>query len=182
MLCNLFFLYFPTGIKSMSLQAALAIANIVTTLFGTFANGFDIMAYYRNPRLRTIQNTIFLLLAITGIGVTAFAQLIFVFAILSGLLLNYSCILWGIPAIVSSLLLELSLVTIVILSVQSYITLTYPYPCQSIITKSCLNLYYLSFLGFFILLQTLAIVLYIRRAWYYCLSNHHCGFYVVLDI
>jgi hypothetical protein len=73
----------------MSLQAALAIANIVTTLFGTFANGFDIMAYYRNPRLRTIQNTIFLLLAITGIGVTAFAQLIFVFAILSGLLVNY---------------------------------------------------------------------------------------------
>jgi hypothetical protein len=53
--------------KAMSLQAALAMVNIVMPLFGTLVNGLVVMAYYRNPRLRTIQNTIFLLLAITDI-------------------------------------------------------------------------------------------------------------------
>ena len=149
---NVHFLYFPTGIKAMSLQAALAIANIVASLFGTLANGLVIMAYYRNPRLRTIQNTIFLLLAITDVGVTAFVQPIFVVAIISSLLGNYSCILWGLQAILSSLFLELSLVTIAILSLQSYITLAYPYRWQSIITKSRLNLVFV-FSWLFILLK-----------------------------
>jgi hypothetical protein len=153
---NVHFLYFPTGIKAMSLQAALAIANIVASLFGTLANGLVIMAYYRNPRLRTIQNTIFLLLAITDVGVTAFVQLIFVVAIISSLLGNHSCILWELQTILSFLFLELSLVTIAILSVQSYITLAYPYRWQSIITKSRLNLVFV-FSWLFILLKTLAI-------------------------
>ena len=153
---NAHVLYFPTGIKAMSLEAALAITNIVTSLFGTLANGLVIMAYYRNPRLRTIQNTIFFLLAITDVGVTAFVQPIFAVAILSGLLGNHSCILWGIQTILSSLFLELSLVTIAILSVQSYITLAYPYRWQSIITKSRLNLVFV-FSWLFILLKPLAI-------------------------
>ena len=153
---NVHFLYFPTGIKAMSLQAALAMANIVTSLFGTFANGLVIMAYYRNPRLRTIQNTIFFLLAITDIGVTAFVQPIFAVAILSGLLGNHSCILWGLKTILSFLFLELSLVTIVILSVQSDITLAYPYRWQSIITKFRLNLVFI-FSWLLIFLKNLAI-------------------------
>jgi hypothetical protein len=49
----------------MSLQAALAMVSFVMSLFGKLANGLVIMAYYRNPRLRTMQNTIFLLLSIT---------------------------------------------------------------------------------------------------------------------
>jgi hypothetical protein len=153
---NVHVLYFPTGIKAISLEAALAIANIVTSLFGTFANGLVIMAYYRNPRLRTIQNTIFLLLAITDIGVTAFAQPIFVVATLRGLLGSHSCILWGLQAISSFLFLELSLVTIAVLSVQSYITLAYPYRWQNIITNSRLNFMFI-FSWLLVLLKTLAI-------------------------
>ena len=37
--------------------------NILTSFLGTLANGVVIAAYYHNRRLRTIQNTIFLLLA-----------------------------------------------------------------------------------------------------------------------
>ena len=150
------FQHFPTGIKAMSLQAALAMTNIATSLFGTLANGLVIMAYCRSARLRTIQNTIFLLLAITDVSVTAFAQPIFVVAILRGLLGNHSCILWGLDTILSLFFLELSLVTIVILSLQSYITLAYPYRWQSIITKSRLNLV-IAFSWLLILLKNLAI-------------------------
>jgi hypothetical protein len=150
------FLYFPTGIKTMSIQAALAMANIAMSLFGTLANVLVIMAYYRSVRLRTVQNTMFLLLAITDVSITAFAQPVFVVAILRGLLGNHSCILWGLDTILSFLFVELSLVTIVILSLQSYITLAYPYRWQSIITRSRLNLVFV-FSWLFILLKTLSI-------------------------
>ena len=94
-LCSVSLYQFPTGIKSMSLHAALAMTNIVTSLLGTLANGLVIMAYYRNPGLRTIQNTIFFLLAITDIGVTAFVQPIFAVAILSSLLGNHIVAFYG---------------------------------------------------------------------------------------
>ena len=153
---SVIFLYFPTGIKTMSIQAALAMANISMSLFGTLANVLVIMAYYRSVRLRTVQNTMFLLLAITDVSITAFAQPVFVVAILRGLLGNHSCILWGLDTILSFLFVELSLVTIVILSLQSYITLAYPYRWQSIITRSRLNLVFV-FSWLFILLKTLSI-------------------------
>ena len=46
----------------------IVIINILASFCGTLANGFVIMAYHRNPRLRTIQNTLFFLLAITDIS------------------------------------------------------------------------------------------------------------------
>jgi hypothetical protein len=150
------FLYFPTGIKALSLQAVLAMTNIFISLFGTLANGLIIMAYYRSPRLRTVQNKIFFLLAITDIGATAICEPVFVGAILTGLLGNHSCILWGLETILSFLFLDLSLVTIVILSLQSYITLAYPYRWQSLITKSRLNLVFV-FSWLLISLKTLTI-------------------------
>jgi hypothetical protein len=93
MLCDLFYAYIPTGTKTIALQTAVAIINIIIALFGTLANSLVIMAYYRNPRLRTIQNTIFFVLAITDISVTAFVEPTFVAVILSGFSGNLSCFL-----------------------------------------------------------------------------------------
>ena len=45
------------------------VVNIVTSVLGTLANGIVMTAYYRNRRLKTIQNTIFLLLAATDISI-----------------------------------------------------------------------------------------------------------------
>ena len=49
-----------SSIKNVTLQTVLVMINIVASLFGTLANGLIIMAYYRNRRLRTVQNTIFM--------------------------------------------------------------------------------------------------------------------------
>ena len=156
-LCNasLYFQYFPTGIKAMAVHAGLAMTNITISLFGTLANALVIMAYYRDHRLRTIQNRVFFLLAVTDICVTAFVQPIFAVATLSGLLGKHSCILWALDTVLSFPSMELSLVTVVILSLQSYITLAYPYHWQSVITRSRLNMVIL-FSWFLILLKTLA--------------------------
>ena len=66
--------YFILSGQKASAWKAVAVANIIIALFGTVFNSLVIMAYYFNPRLRTIQNTIFLLLAITDINVTAFLE------------------------------------------------------------------------------------------------------------
>ena len=144
------------NIKAIALQTALVMVNIVASFFGTLANGLVMMAYYRNRRLRTVQNTIYMLLAITDFSVTAFLQPIYVISILSGLLGNNMCILQALYIMLSFLFLELSLVTIGILSLQSSITLAYPYHCQSIITKRRLIVaFVVSWL--FVLLKSLAI-------------------------
>ena len=65
-------MFIPIGVEDTASQVALAIINIFISLFGTLANGLVIMAYHRNRHLRSIQNTIFCLLAITDFSVTAF--------------------------------------------------------------------------------------------------------------
>ncbi len=154
--------YSPTDKEVIILQAAVAILNIVIALFGTLANSLVIISYYRNHRLRTIQNTIFLLLAITDINVTAFVEPTYAAAILSSLQLlgkRHNCLLWDIGTILSQLFLGLSLITIVILSLQTYITLAYPYHWQIMITKSRFNLT-IVFSWLLILLLTLAVILH----------------------
>lgn len=112
------------------------IINIINAFFGTLANGLVITAYYRNPRLRTIQNVILCLLAITDVTVTTFVEPIFATAILRGLLGKRDCTIWDISIISSWFFLGLSSSTIAILNIQCYITLAYPFQFQSIITKS----------------------------------------------
>lgn len=132
--CTAAEIYFATTLEIIAAKTVFAVLHIVLSFFGTLANGLVIMAYYRNLGLRTIQNTIFFVLAITDIGVTAFLQPTYVAAELSSLLGKRYCLLWDIVSLSSMALIFLSLVTIVILSLQSYITLAYPYRFQSIIT------------------------------------------------
>ena len=135
-MCEMSFLHIPTGLKMIALQYAIAIINIPIAFFGAMANGFVIMAYYRIPRPRSIQNTIFLLLAITDFSVTALVEPMYVTAIFSSLLGKHNCLLWDINATLSKLFVGLSLVTGAILSLQSYITLAYPYHWRGMLTKS----------------------------------------------
>ena len=136
MICVVTPVHIPAGLKAISLKAAMAIINAAIALFGTLANGLVIMAYYRNPRLRTIQNTIFLLLAVTDIAVSAFVEPMYVAAIFNTLLGKRNCLLWDVTSALAMLFWQLSLVASAILSLQSYITLAYPYHYQTIITKS----------------------------------------------
>jgi hypothetical protein len=133
-------IYFTSNMKVITVQTVILICNILISFFGTLANSLVIMAYYRNPHLRTIENTIFLLLAITDISVTALGQPAYVTAGFRVLLGKRDCLVWDIAILSSSLFLGLSLLTITILSLQSYITLAYPYRFQMIITKRRLKI------------------------------------------
>ena len=158
-MCKISNIPIPTGPKSIALQAAVAVVNIVIVLFGTLANGLVIMAFYRNSRLRTIQNTIFFLLAITDFSVNAFVEPMFVAAIINDLLEKRNCFLWDVNAMLFKLFIGLSLVTIAILSLESYITLAYPYRFHSIITKFRLTV---TIVFSWLLVSTLTIAFFLR--------------------
>ena len=140
MKCEVSLVHPPTGVKAISLEIAVLVINIVIALFGTVANGLIIMSFYRNPRLRTIQNKILILLAFTDFCVCAIVQPIYVAAVANSLLGKHICLLWDMRVMLTKLFLGLSLITITILSLQMYLTLAYPYHCKNIITKSRLNI------------------------------------------
>lgn len=112
------------------------VINILLSLIGTVANGLIILAYCRNRRLRTIQNLIFFLLAFTDISVTALIQPMLV-AVNFGAIFESTnfCLILRICGLLSFVCVNLSLTTIAILSLQSFVTLAYPYRYQNIITK-----------------------------------------------
>ena len=137
--CFTFHFHFSTEIKAISLQCAVAIINIAIAFFGTVANGLVILVYHHNPRLRTIQDKVFFLLAVTDIIVNAFIEPAYVVATLMDFLGNSSCLLWSIIHVSSSFFLELSQALLFLLTLQSYITLAYPYHWRSIMTTFRFN-------------------------------------------
>ena len=136
---------------------ATIVINIPLSLLGTVANGLIILAYCRNRRLRTIQNLIFFLLAFTDISVTAFLQPMQVVINIRGVLgYTQSCSILRLCVLLSFVCVNLSLTTIVILSLQSFITLAYPYRYQSMITKFRLQI---TFVFSWLFIFTLALIM-----------------------
>ena len=127
------------GINEIAIQATVMIVNIVIAFFGTLANGLVIIVYFCNRRLRTHQSTIFLLLAITDFSITAFVQPTYVAMVSKRFFGIYDCVLALLVYPLTILFLELSLITIVILSLHTYITLAFPYLLHNMITTSRLT-------------------------------------------
>ena len=168
-------IYFAVGKREIVAEIIFVVINIVTSVLGTLANGIVIIAYCRNRRLRTVQNDIFLLLAVTDISVAAFVQPIHVVATLSGLMGQRDCMIWEIATLSSWLFLGLSLTTINILSWQSYITLAYPY--RVLVTKHRLKVAVVSTW----LLMT-AVVVKSAFLYRFSLSTYICAGVILLTI
>ncbi|XP_028398561.1 cysteinyl leukotriene receptor 2-like [Dendronephthya gigantea] len=137
--CDFAASYTLSSINEIAIQAALMIVNIVIAFFGTLANGLVIIVYYRNRRLRTHQTTIYLLLAFADFSITAFVQPMYVAIVWKRLFGNHDCVLTLLVYPLSILFLDLSLMTIVILSLHTFITLAFPYRLQHTITTSRLT-------------------------------------------
>lgn len=124
----------PTNILYITLTVCFVITNIVFSLCGTMANVLIILSYCRYRNVRVVQNTLFTLLAITDLTITALAQPIYTVAILQSAFSIYDCELWFVIYVTSSLCLGLSLSTVTILSLHSFVTLAYPYHYQKLVT------------------------------------------------
>ena len=147
---------------SQAAQIVIVIVNILVSFFGTVANGLIITAYCQNRRLRNMQNFIFLALATTDISVTAFVQPLFTVIKIAGNLQGLQiCTIRKLVGINSYICLSLSLTTILILSLQSFITLAYPYRYQNFITKYRLKI--IVFFSWFLVLSITIIMLFFDK-------------------
>lgn len=123
----------PTSILYKTLTVCFAILNIVLSLCGTTANVLIILSYCRYRNVRVVQNTLFTLLAVTDLTITAIVQPIYIVANLQSVISIYDCGLWFVIYVISSLCLGLSLVTVTILSLHSFVTLVFPYHYQILV-------------------------------------------------
>ena len=147
-------LNFQTGL------ICIIIVNILIAMAGIVANGLIIAAYCRNRRLRNMRNFIYLALAVTDFSVTAFLQPLFTAGniaakpTIQGL---QFCLIWELVSINSFICINLSLVTILILSLQSFMALAYPYRYQTFFTKYRLKI--IVFFSWFLVIS-ITIMLY----------------------
>lgn len=132
--------YHTANITYATLEAILLCINALLSLFGTAANVLIITSYFRNRQLQTIQNFIFLVLAFNDLIVTALVQPLFIIGNLSGILGLQDCLFSDLRILISFFCIGLSMQTITILSLQSFIFLAFPYRCQTILTKSRLKI------------------------------------------
>ena len=160
-------------------HTAIGIINIAIAVFGTMANGLVIMAYHRNPRLR---NTRYLILAIADVCVIALVEPIYIAAIFNMSLGRGSCVFWDVYAVLSMLFVKFLLMTIVILSLQSYITLANNIITKSRLIKATVLIFLSSRLSRIVWCSLAQLLFNIRLACYYYFSNNYRNFYLVLDI
>ena len=134
------------------------IVNILIAMAGIVANGLIIAAYCRNRRLRNIRNFIYLALAVTDFSVTAFLQPLFMAGNIAALQQGLQfCLIGKLVSINSFICINLSLVTILILSLQSFMALAYPYRYQTFFTKYRLKI--IVFFSWFLVIS-ITIMLY----------------------
>ena len=119
----------------VKMAIAIIVINTVLSVFGTFVNLLVVAAYVTNRRLHTPSNLLFVFLAVSDVMVTACVQPVFIYGKLNEIL-KYGdlCAPMVIASIGSYTCCGLSLNVIVVLSVDRFITLVYPYHYHLIVS------------------------------------------------
>ena len=130
----------PTG-EHVKMNIVLIVIHTVLSLLGTFANVLVIASYMTNRRLHTPSNLLFVFLAVSDVMVTACVQPLLICSKLSATLkLDNLCILKVLVSIGTFSCSILSLNVIVVLSVERFITLAFPYHYHRIVSLPRLKL------------------------------------------
>ncbi|XP_028408952.1 melanocyte-stimulating hormone receptor-like [Dendronephthya gigantea] len=118
-----------------SIDLLVIVTNILLSVIGSIANGAIIAAYYRNKRLRNEHNMLLCVLACTDIIVTAILQPLFVITKFGNLLASFdSCVLWNINSLVSYVCLCVSMLCLVLISMERFAVLYYACRYKTIVT------------------------------------------------
>ena len=127
---------YPSDGIYRTIDLLVIIANILLSLIGSIANGTIIAAYCRNKRLRNEHNMLLCVLACTDITVTAVLQPLFVMTKFGNLRggLDY-CFLWNINSLVSYICLCVSMLCLVLISMERFAVLHYACRYKVIVTR-----------------------------------------------
>lgn len=125
---------YNVGIADITIYTVVSIFSIVLAFLGTMANVLFITAYWHNRRLQTLQNFLLVVLAMADLPGTACLQPMLVISVFA----RNNCVFWDVYYIFSFLFIDLSLVTTVLLTLQTFVTLACPYR-QKMLTKTRLK-------------------------------------------
>lgn len=133
--------YWNSVVKGAHLYShvIVVVMNILLSLSGAFANMALISAYGMNNRLRTLSNMLLVTLACSDLLVTAIVQPLFVLRMLKEILGVHHCLLWTSTRLLSYFCCGVSVLTVVIITIERFITLAYPYRHQRILTRTRLK-------------------------------------------
>lgn len=103
------------------------VVNSLFALVGTVANTLIITAYGKNKKLRVWPSLLFAVLAVTDLTVTGLEQPLYIVFKIKEIYATDRCLLLTLIGTLTNICCGLSLVTTFVISVQSFLTLAYPY-------------------------------------------------------
>ena len=116
------------------------VLNSLCSVPGIIFNSLIVVSYLTNKRLRNSSTMMFLALAICDLMVNAMVQPVFIAIKFQEIFVMDSCILGAVLRLTTYTCCGCSLGIIVILSIEHFITLAYPYHHQNIVNPTRLNL------------------------------------------
>lgn len=142
--CSNFFVtyYLDSPAKGihMYLIVAVGVLNVFLSFLGTFANILVLTAYATNNRLKNMANMLLMTLACSDLLVTALVQPLYVVEIIKKNIGSYNCLLSTIARFVTYFACGVSVLTLVIITAERFITLAYPFRYQTILTPTRLKI------------------------------------------
>ena len=127
---------YPAEGVYFAINVFVIIANISLSVVGSVANGTIIAAYFRNKRLRNEHTMLLCVLACTNFTITAFLQPLFITTKFGNLLATFDpCLLWNINSIISFVCLSVSMLNLVLISLERFAVLHYAYRYKMIVTR-----------------------------------------------
>ena len=125
----------------LAIDVTVIIVNIALSVVGSIANGTLIAAYFRNKRLRSEHTMLLSTLACTDFMVTAVAQPLFVVTKVGNLVATFDhCMLWSINSLMSFICLCVSLLSLVLISLERFAVLRYACQYKQIVTHRRIKL------------------------------------------
>ncbi|XP_028407885.1 beta-1 adrenergic receptor-like [Dendronephthya gigantea] len=142
--CNIFFatVYWTlpsTGVHLYN-NITLIVVSLVVSLSGIIANVLVVICYVKNPRLRTLSNIPLLSLAFSDLLVSAVVLPLCVAKFIEEIYGIRNCILWASKGLATYFSIGVSLLSVIVISAERFITLAYPYRYQAILTKIRMNM------------------------------------------
>lgn len=130
----------PAKGAHLSTNVALTVLNILLSILAFITNVLIVAAYIKNRHLRVASNMLPVILSASDIAVCAVALPAFISKKLAELFVVFNCFLWVFSKLAFYCCCGVSLMIIVVLSVERCITLAYPYRYQNIVTPNRLKI------------------------------------------
>ena len=129
----------PAKEAHFAINISIMTVNIFILIPGIILNTLVLSAYVKNSHFQTSANMLLMVLSLSDLCVCIFAQTIWIMKRILELFVTFNCYIWVANRLVSHGTVGVSLLIITLLSVERFVTLSYPFRYQIMITRARLR-------------------------------------------